>query len=121
MVEINLTSNETILGVAGRDHPIVMYRDLDVPYALSTDDEGVSRLISPMNIWRFMRDYDVPYQELKYASRNSLTYSFLEGNSLWESEACKNDLRGNTSAEMPVRRFWKQVVSPAPVGTGDAF
>jgi len=88
MVEINLTSNDMILGVKGDDHPIVMYRDLEVPYALSTDDEGVSRIDLTHEYMRFMTTYDIPYQELKYASRNSLTYSFLEGESLWENPGC---------------------------------
>lgn len=105
MVEINLTSNETILGVSGQDHPIVLYRDLDVPYALSTDDEGVSRIDLTNEYMRFMRDYDVPYQELKYASRNSLTYSFLDGDSLWKSEACKKDLTGAMTAGDTCKAF----------------
>ncbi|HEX4642204.1 MAG TPA: hypothetical protein VH161_02015, partial [Candidatus Acidoferrales bacterium] len=41
MVEINLTSNDVILGVAGKDHPLPIYRKFHVPVALSTDDEGV--------------------------------------------------------------------------------
>jgi len=88
MVEINLTSNDVILGISGQDHPIVMYRDLEVPYALSTDDEGVSRIDLTHEYMRFKTSYDVPYLELKHISRNSLTYSFLPGQSLWDSKAC---------------------------------
>jgi len=44
MVEINLTSNDVILGVKGKDHPLASYRAAHVPVALSTDDEGVSRI-----------------------------------------------------------------------------
>jgi len=97
MVEVNLTSNDTILGISGAAHPIVMYRDLDVPYALSTDDEGVSRIDLTHEYMRFFTSYDVPYLELKYASRNSLSYSFLPGESLWDSPACKEAVK--TSAE----------------------
>jgi hypothetical protein len=43
MVEINLTSNDGILGVKGKDHPLSGYRAAHVPVALSSDDEGVSR------------------------------------------------------------------------------
>ncbi|UTW58249.1 hypothetical protein KFE96_15695 [Kordiimonas sp. SCSIO 12603] len=92
MVEINLTSNDVILGVKGNDHPIVLYRDLEVPYALSTDDEGVSRIDLTHEYMRYFRDYDVPYFELRHASRNSLTYSFLPGESLWENEACRENV-----------------------------
>ena len=44
MVEINLSSNEGILGVKGASHPFPLYRAAHVPVALSTDDEGVSRI-----------------------------------------------------------------------------
>ena len=42
-VEINLTSNDVILGVRGDEHPLPIYRKFGVPVSLSTDDEGVSR------------------------------------------------------------------------------
>ena len=44
LVEINLTSNDVILGIKGKDHPLPLYRKYGVPVALSTDDEGVSRI-----------------------------------------------------------------------------
>ena len=44
LVEINLTSNEKILGISGQQHPFELYRRYGVPLALSTDDEGVSRV-----------------------------------------------------------------------------
>src|ERR1700685_1033426 len=37
MVEINLTSNDVILGIAGYEHPFRIYRKYKVPVALSTD------------------------------------------------------------------------------------
>lgn len=92
MVEINLTSNDTILGVSGADHPLVVYRDMEVPYAISTDDEGVSRTDLTHEYMRLHSEHSVPYFEIKHASRNSLTYSFLPGDSLWSSEACKKNL-----------------------------
>jgi adenosine deaminase len=44
MVEINLTSNDVILNIKGADHPLPTYRLYHVPVALSTGDEGVSRI-----------------------------------------------------------------------------
>jgi adenosine deaminase len=44
LVEINLTSNDDILGISGKDHPFPLYQKFGVPVALSTDDEGVSRI-----------------------------------------------------------------------------
>jgi len=90
MVEISLTSNDTILGVSGRDHPINFYRELNVPYAIGTDDEGVSRSDLTHEYMRYFRDYDITYSELRYASRNSLTYSFLPGTSIWEDASCRD-------------------------------
>src|SRR5215472_12541219 len=43
LVEINLTSNDVILGVSGEDHPFPVYLKSGVPVALATDDAGVSR------------------------------------------------------------------------------
>ncbi len=88
LLELNLTSNAVILGVSGDKHPIVMYRDIGVPYAISTDDEGVSRIDLTHEYMRFMTTYGVRYLELKYASRNSLSYSFLPGENLWDNATC---------------------------------
>ncbi|WP_262690427.1 amidohydrolase family protein [Kordiimonas aestuarii] len=107
MVEINLTSNETILGVYGRDHPIVLYRDMQVPYALSTDDEGVSRIDLTHEYMRFYQDYDVPYFELRHASRNSLSYSFLPGASLWDNAVCSQDAEQGSTAGAACQDFLK--------------
>lgn len=98
LVEINLTSNDTILGVKGRDHPLVAYRDMKVPYTLSTDDEGVSRIDLTHEYMRLYREHGVPYFELRYVSRNALTYSFLPGDSLWDSAACKKDVETGAQA-----------------------
>ncbi len=98
MVEINLTSNDTILGVKGKDHPLVLYRDMQVPYALSTDDEGVSRIDLTHEYMRLYKEHRVPYFELRHSARNSLTYSFLPGDSLWQSEACKKDVETGVQA-----------------------
>lgn len=83
MVEINLTSNAQILGVEGADHPFPLYRNAGVPTALSTDDEGVSRIDLTHEYQRAARAYELSYRDLKQLSRNSLTYAFLPGGSLW--------------------------------------
>ncbi len=41
LVEICLSSNESILGIENDEHPFIMYRKAGVKTALSTDDEGV--------------------------------------------------------------------------------
>ena len=49
LVEINLTSNDDVLGIRGKRHPFPTYRKFGVPVALSTDDEGIDASISAMN------------------------------------------------------------------------
>lgn len=105
LVEINLTSNDVILGVSGSDHPLVVYRDLDVPYTISTDDEGVSRIDLTHEYIRLAKTFNVPYFELRHVSRNSLTYSFLDGESLWNSDECVADLAAAKSAGAACQRF----------------
>ena len=107
MVEINLTSNDTILGVSGADHPLGLYRDLDVPYAISTDDEGVSRGDLTHEYMRLYTSYDIPYQEMKYASRNSLRYSFLPGDSIWRNKDCAAALKDAGTPDVACKRFIK--------------
>jgi hypothetical protein len=65
MVEINLTSNDKILGVRGDEHPLTMYLKFGVPVAISTDDEGVSRSDMTQEYWRAVRTYKLPYKILK--------------------------------------------------------
>jgi len=106
MVEISLTSNDVILGVSGRDHPFALYRMFGVPVALSTDDEGVSRIDLTHEYVRVVQTYDLHYSELKRMVRTGLEHSFLPGTSLWSAPdtftravpACSHDSLG---AEKP--------------------
>jgi adenosine deaminase len=85
MVEINLTSNDGILGVSGKNHPFETYRQFHVPVALSTDDEGVSRSDMTNEFVRAVQTYDLHYADLKQLVRASLEHSFLPGASLWRT------------------------------------
>ena len=82
-VEVNLTSNDVILGVKGADHPLHLYRQAGVPFVLSTDDEGVSRIDLTNEYVRAVTEQGLGYLDLKAAARASLEYSFLPGASLW--------------------------------------
>src|SRR6266704_5502110 len=83
MVEISLTSNDVILGVSGKDHPFLLYRMFGVPVALSSDDEGVSRIDLTHEYVRAVQTYALHYCDLKQMVRTSLEHSFLPGASLW--------------------------------------
>jgi adenosine deaminase len=109
MVEINLSSNDGILEVKGADHPFPLYRAAHVPVALSTDDEGVSRIDITREYVRAALDYHLSYQDLKQLARTGMEHSFLPGASLWAAPdaftmpaaACKAQPLGadNPSAE----------------------
>jgi adenosine deaminase len=83
LVEICLTSNDTILGVSGQNHPFPIYRKFGVPVAFSTDDEGVSRSDMTQEYLRGTQTYGLTYADLKGMARQSLEHSFLPGDSLW--------------------------------------
>jgi adenosine deaminase len=83
MVEINLTSNDVILGIKGKDNPLSLYRAAHVPVALSTDDEGVSRIDITHEYEKAVEEQGLGYLELKNMARTSLEHSFIPGESLW--------------------------------------
>ena len=106
LVEINLTSNDLILGVRGRQHPLKAYMQAGVPVALSTDDEGVSRIDLTNEYRRAATEQGLSYRDLKMLARNSLEYAFLQGASLWQSnrpgetvEACAASVPGTAAPE----------------------
>jgi adenosine deaminase len=77
LVEICLTSNDLILGVRGREHPLPVYLRHAVPVALATDDQGVSRSDMTHEYLRAVETYGLTYADLKRFARHSLKYSFL--------------------------------------------
>ncbi|MGD0098230.1 MAG: adenosine deaminase [Terracidiphilus sp.] len=105
MVEINLSSNKGILGVRGADHPFQMYRSARVPVALSTDDEGVSRIEITDEFIHAAVGYHLSYQDLKQMVRTSMEHSFLPGASLWAAPdvftATATACKGQTAGEKP--------------------
>jgi len=85
MVEINLTSNDVILGVKGVDHPLAGYRAAHVPVALSTDDEGNSRIDLTHEYVKGAEEQNLTYIDLKQMARTSFEHAFLAGESLWSA------------------------------------
>jgi hypothetical protein len=122
LVEICLTSNDLILGVSGKRHPLSTYRKYEVPVALATDDEGVSRSDMTQEYVRGVVEQGLTYSDLKQMARASLSHSFLPGASLWDgahrvtacagsdpltnsvSEACNRFLVGSEKARLQ----WKE-------------
>jgi adenosine deaminase len=115
MVEISLTSNDVILGVSGKDHPFLLYRMFGVPVALSSDDEGVSRIDLTHEYVRAVQTYDLHYADLKRMVRTGLEHSFLPGASLWNApdaftrvvSACSKDSLGAEKRSSDCAAFLK--------------
>lgn len=113
LVEINLTSNDVILGVSGDDHPLHAYMKYGVPTALCSDDEGVSRSDMTHEYLRAVLDQHLSYAELKQMARQSLEHSFLPGESLWASTkesfrpvaACASDSPGAEKPSVACTKF----------------
>lgn len=76
-VEINLTSNDFILGLKQHEHPVAMYLRHDVPFVISSDDAGVSRSNLSREYFLFASRYTPSYDSLKKTVYNSIRYSFL--------------------------------------------
>ena len=83
MVEINLTSNDVILGVTAPDHPLSNYRAAHVPVSLSTDDEGVSRIDLTHEYVTAVMEFGLSYRDLKQMVRTGMEHTFLPGAGLW--------------------------------------
>ena len=98
MVEVNLTSNDVILGIKGKDHSLASYMAAGVPFALSTDDEGVSRIDLTHEYVRAAIEQGLTYPQLKTSARASLEHAFLPGESLWAAPDRYTDMRGGCSA-----------------------
>jgi adenosine deaminase len=77
-IEINLTSNEFILGIKDGEHPLMFYHENGVPIILSTDDPGILRSnLTNQYVLAAERYSELGYKDFKQFALNSITYSFL--------------------------------------------
>ena len=109
MVEVNLTSNDVILNIKGDDHPFEIYRRYGVPIALSTDDEGVSRIDLTHEYVRSAVTYPLTYRDFKKIVRTSLEHSFLPGTSIWQQSTPE-------TLDRPVAACASQLGQDTPIG-----
>jgi hypothetical protein len=82
-IEICLSSNESVLGLKAKDHPLLLYLKSDVPITLATDDEGVFRSNLTMEYAKAFQEHGLSYSQLKEIARNGLKYSFLDGEGIY--------------------------------------
>ena len=113
MVEINLTSNDGILGIKGEMHPFQYYRAAHVPVSLSTDDQAVSRIDLAHEYVRAANEYHLSYEDLKQLARTGMEHNFLPGESLWASPdafgapagACRGQILGGPKPSSTCKAF----------------
>lgn len=78
-VEINLSSNEFILGVKEDRHPVTLYYKAAVPITISTDDAGILRTSITQQYVLLAKRYPfIPYKAIKEMVYNSIRFSFIE-------------------------------------------
>ena len=88
-VEINLSSNEFLLGVSQDHHPVVAFHQAGVPIVLSTDDPGVLRnSLTDEFVLLAERYPELSYSDIKQISFNAIEHSHIE------EAAVKEKLRG---------------------------
>jgi len=78
LVEVALSSNDLILGIRGKRHPLAMYLKFGVPVALVTDDAGVARSTLTLEFRKAVEEQGLDYRTLKRMVQNSLEYSFAD-------------------------------------------
>jgi adenosine deaminase len=105
LVEINLTSNDLILGVKGARHPLRTYLQYGVPIAISTDDYGVARSSHTLEWLKAVQEHNLDYLTMKRMVRNSIEYAFADAQT-------KAQLR--QSLENAFHQFEQQQTAAAP-------
>jgi adenosine deaminase len=105
LVEIALSSNDLILGIRGKRHPLAMYLKYGVPVALVTDDAAVARSSLTLEFRKAVEEQAVDYRTLKRMVNNSLEFAFAD-------EATKTRLKSDLAVSL--RAFEAKVSAPAP-------
>lgn len=96
-VTVPLQHESRWLGAPLAEHPLPVYLQYGVPVVLGTEESGLGRGDITGEYVLAASAFDLTYHQLKMLSRNSLEYSFLAGESLWEDlssglrvNACKD-------------------------------
>jgi hypothetical protein len=105
LVEIALSSNDLILGIRGKRHPLAMYLKYGVPVALVTDDAGVARSSMTLEFQKAVEEHGVDYRTLKRMVRNSIAFAFVD-------ETTKSRLTADL--EGALRAFERRPPAPSP-------
>lgn len=101
-IEINLTSNEFILGVSNDLHPFEIYFRNGIPVVVCTDDEGVLRTSITEQYVLLSHRYKLTYDEIKQVVKNSIELANLKDITL------KNKLL--TKLELDFKNFENDII-----------
>lgn len=104
-VEINLTSNEFILGVKDTEHPITLYHKAGVPIIISTDDPGILRTSLTEQYTLATLRYGFSYDEIKTFVYNSIKYGFLPNADITATTNTLNGLFKNFESTFEKKGF----------------
>ncbi len=102
VIEIMPVSNQIVLGVRGKDHPLPIYFDRGVPIVLASDDAGLLRTDLSEQYVVIASEYpQIKYGDFKKFVRNSIEYSFLQGRGIWASKGDYSKLVAECSGCSP--------------------
>lgn len=91
-IEINLFSNEFILKVKDRRHPVTLYKEFGVPIVISTDDAGVLRSnLTEQYVLLASRYPEFSYEDIKQIVYNSIRYAFIKEPAVKQKLITKTD------------------------------
>ena len=107
--ELNLVSNEFILGIKNDAHPIALYKKAGVPIVICSDDAGVLRSdLTEQFVLLAARYKNISYKDIKKFVFNSIDYSFIK-----ESDV-KNKIKNRL--EEKFRGFEQSMAAWANIG-----
>lgn len=98
LIETCLTSNSKIFGVDLQQHPIKTYLQEKVKIALGTDDPHILNTTLTEEFLKAVKNYDCTYQQIKAWIRNSIEFSFLPGESLFDHSSGESMVKAKFQA-----------------------
>ncbi|MDE3208101.1 MAG: hypothetical protein KGL58_04585, partial [Pseudomonadota bacterium] len=107
-----LATDNNFLNLNSSEVPLDYYLQHHIPIALATCDEGINRSDLTNEFEIASTSFNISYPQLKEFARNSLEYSFLNGQSLWANYTrhirvapCLHDIPGRDKPDASCKVF----------------
>ncbi|RAK70172.1 adenosine deaminase [Hymenobacter edaphi] len=113
VIEINLSSNEFILGVANDMHPVELYYKNGIPIVICTDDEGVLRSSITEQYVILAHRYKFTYDQIKELVINSIRRSFIKEDTI-KDQLEDSVKKGFVDFEQKIINHYMALVFEAP-------